>query len=293
MSYNSNVQNIDDLRNIFKANESASESFPNNYYPFWKMNDGEHAVIRLLPDANTENPNAFFVEKAMHNLVINGENKNVPCMSMYGEDCPICAVSSAYYNKGDKVNGKKYWKKRQYLMQAIVIKDPLPKDETTGENFEGKVCCIAMGFQLYNIIKDASMSGELDAIPFHFKNGVDFIIKKTKQGEYSNYVLSKFMRTNRDLTDDEIAIAEAGMIDLATLIPRQPTVEAIQESLSAAMNTNSDISPTASYDDPTSSYSADTTTTDTTVSGDDDGEGSDEADAILAEILNRKRNGSE
>ena len=69
----------------------------------------------------------------MHNLEINGDRKSVPCLSMYGEDCPICAVSSAYYKAEDKENGKKYWKKKQHIAQALIVEDPLPADEATQE----------------------------------------------------------------------------------------------------------------------------------------------------------------
>lgn len=286
----SNEWTLDRMKAAFAANESAKDSFSNNYYPFWQMNEGEHAVVRFLPDANMENPMGWFVEKRMHNLVINGEKKSVPCMTMYGDDdCPICKVSSAFYDKGDEDSGKAYWRKRQYLTQAIVVTDPLQADQQTGETHEGKVRLLALGFQLYNIIKDATMTGELDTVPFLFKNGVDFIIKKSKQGKFSSYALgSKFMRTNRDLTDDEIAMAQESMIDLATLLPRKPTVEFLQEQLSASLNGESTVSA--------SSYNTDTTT-DTTVAAEDagyqaktdDGAGGDEAEKILAEIRDRKK----
>jgi len=281
-------KSLEELRNAFKQNESSNDNYPNNYYPFWQMPEGTQAVVRFLPDVNEDNPMGFMVEKYMHNLVINGEKKNVPCMKMYGEECPICKVSKTFYDKDDKENGKKYWRKRQYLTQALIVKDPLPKNED-GESYEGKVCCIALGFQLYQIINDAIMSDdELSAMPYMFKDGVDFIIKKSKQGEYSTYALgSKFMRNSRSLTDDEVALATAEMIDLSTLLPKQPTLEFLQESLSAALNSDDNVTHTAttsSYDnsDSMSSSSQD-------VSSDD--EGNDEADAILAEIRNRKNAG--
>ena len=71
------------------------------------MKNGEQAIIRFLPDKNQDNPLGFLVEKLSHALTINGERKTVPCLRMYGEDCPICAVSSAYYKDEDKENGKK------------------------------------------------------------------------------------------------------------------------------------------------------------------------------------------
>jgi len=107
------------------------ESFTNNYYPFWDMEVGQRAVLRFLPDADGSNPRMFMVEKISHNLVINGQKRTVPCMSMYGEDCPVCKVSQDYYKVDDKENGKRYWKKKQYIAQALVVEDPLPADAKT------------------------------------------------------------------------------------------------------------------------------------------------------------------
>lgn len=286
------IETLDDLRNALLQNESPTkQNFANNYYPFWEMGEGQHAVVRFLPDANEANPLGFVLEKRMHNLIINGEKKNVPCMTMYDEECPICKVSKAFYDKGDEDRGKAYWRKRQYLTQAIVVEDPLPPNEQTKENYEGKVCCLALGFQLYNIIKDAIKTGELDTIPYMFNNGVDFIIKKSKQGKWSTYALgSAFKRSNRDLTEEEVAMAQRDMIDLATLLPRKPTIETLQESLTASLNATA-----STMDEPSTSHTTSETEDNVDVAAtagyqesEDGGEGGDEADAILAEIRNRK-----
>jgi len=304
--------NIDQLRAAFKQNEDAgkSDSYNNNYYPFWKMNDGQQAIIRFLPDANEENPMDFFVEKVMHNLVINGEKKNVPCETMYGatsKECPICRVSSAFYKKDDEENGKKYWRKKQYLMQALVVEDPLPANTETGETYEGKVCCIALGFQLYEIIKEASLSGELDTIPYKFKDGVDFIIKKTPQGKWSTYTVgSGFKRKNRDLTDEEIATATEGMIDLSTLLPKRPEIEALESMLAASLTeVDEDVSAVSAAGAATSAATTekdedkspldfeDTSEAEevtSTTSDEDEDEDEDDAEEILAKILQRKGN---
>lgn len=226
---------IDQLRAAFKTDESR-QSRPNNYYPFWNMKEGERAVIRFLPDKDPENPLGFMVEKLMHTLVINGENKSVPCMKMYDEDCPICKVSAAYYKAKDDANGKKYWRKKQHLTQALIVEDPLPADSDSGETHEGKVRFIALGYQLYNIIKEAFESGDLDEIPFAYEGGCDFIIKKTAQGQYATYAVgSGFARKASDLDEDQVAIAEDQMIELSTLLPNSPELEKVEGMLEAAL----------------------------------------------------------
>jgi hypothetical protein len=219
-----------------KAEPEQTTNFSNNYYPFWNIQEGEEAIIRFLPDANDENPTGFLLEKVTHKLEINGETRNVPCLKMYGEECPICKVSSAFYKEGDKANGKKFWRSKQHLAQALIVKDPLPVDKETGETHEGKVRYLSLGWQLFEVIKTAFESGDLDVPPFAFEGGCDFIIKKTKQGEYDTYAIaSRFARKSRDLDDDEIEIAEEGMVDLSTLLPPKPVYEKVQAMLEAAL----------------------------------------------------------
>lgn len=222
------------------ATEAKSENTSgsnNNYYPFWDMQVGQRAVIRFLPDLNENNTRGFLVEKVTHNLDINGQRRSVPCLSMYDEDCPICKVSQDYYKAKDEVNGKRYWKKRQYIAQAIVVEDPLPVNDDTGENHQGKVRAISLGFQIYNIIKEAFGSDDLDEIPYDFEGGYDFVIKKTEQGQYASYAVgTKFANKQRALDDDELAAADEGMIDLATLLPANPGEDWIRTRLNADLN---------------------------------------------------------
>jgi len=235
---------LEQLTAAFKKQDT-SESRPSNYYRFWDMKDGERAVVRFLPDANQENPFGFMVEKLMHNLEINGERKTVPCLKMYDDECPVCKVSSAYYkDEGkDSVNGKKYWRKKQHIVQALIIEDPLAENPETGENSEGKIMFLNLSYQLYSVIKAAFESGDLDNIPFNFEGGYDFIIKKTQSGDYSKYdVGSNFARRSTDLTPDEIALAEDESVDLSTLLPSSPGLEKVEAMLEAALTG-------ASYDD--------------------------------------------
>jgi hypothetical protein len=288
---------IEELRSAFKQEDTQSNR-PNNYYPFWTMKVGEQAVVRFLPDANQENPLGFMVEKLKHSLMINGEKKTIPCLKMYGEDdCPICAVSSAYYKADDKVNGKKYWRNKQHLVQALIIEDPLPANSETQETYEGKVCVLALGFQLFNIIKEAFESGELDEIPYAYKDGCNFIIKKSKQGDYDTYAVgSKFTRKTSSLDEDEIAFVEEELLELNTLLPAHPTFEKLEAMLEAELSGNSyeedddgddkdETTPSEAPKKKTKSTPKKELTEDDDV---DDEDFSDEASEILAKIRNRR-----
>jgi len=220
-------------------NQGNKGNFTNKYYPFWNMPTNQRCVIRFLPDLNEDNARGFLVEKVFHNLTVNGKNKSVPCLSMYGEDCPICKLSQDYYKNKDEANGKKYWRKKQYIAQAIVIEDPIPADAATGETHAGKVRYFALGYQIHNIIKDsfASVDDPLESIPYEFKDGYDFVIKKTEKGGYADYMVgTKFLSKQRSLTDDEIAAASEGMGDLASLLPKNPGLDKVQAYLNADIN---------------------------------------------------------
>ena len=222
------------------ATSDNKESRPSNYYRFYDMNFNETATVRLLPDANKNNPMEFTVEKLMHNLTINGERRSVPCMKMYdpNAECPICKVSSAFYKEEgkDSPNGKKYWRKKQHILQCLVIDDPLPANPETGENSEGKIRYLNFGFQLFSVIKEALTGGDLEALPWDVNEGYDFVIKKTQQGDNAKYDLgSKFVRKQSSLTEDEIALVEEESIDLSTLIPPQMDIEKLEAMLNASL----------------------------------------------------------
>lgn len=226
-------QDFSDFKAKFAAGTAAGNAGKNNYYPFFKMPDDSSSRVRFLPDANEDNPLGFMIEKITHQLKVNGETKTVPCLASYGEECPICKVSKEYYDAGDKVNGKLYWKKKNYLAQAMVMEDPII--DKGHESAEGKVKVFSIGYSIFKIIKDSFESGELDVAPFAFEGGTDFIIKKTKQGDFASYTLSKFARRSSDLTEDQIAYAEEHMIDLATMLPKKPELATIEGLLMAAL----------------------------------------------------------
>ena len=65
----------------------------NAIYPHWNMQEGKEAVVRFLPDGNTDNT-FFWVERAMIKLPFAGikgetDSRNtivqVPCVEMYND----------------------------------------------------------------------------------------------------------------------------------------------------------------------------------------------------------------
>lgn len=277
-----------------EENRPQREPRQSNYYPFWNMKIGERAVVRFLPDKNTSNPRGFLAEKLMHTLEINGEVKSVPCLKMHGgqaADCPICKVSQEYYKQKNEVLGKKYYKKKQYIGQVLVLEDPLPANEDTGEKHTGKVRLITLGFQLYNVIKEAFKDQEaLPEVPYLFDKGTDFIIKKTQQGEHATYAIgSRFANKQRPLTDEERSIAMEGMVDLATLLPRDFGKDKTEAMLEAALTGKALSEDDGQADDDVDTPPSEVVTLKPDnvkigVRNNDD----EDVDRMLAEIRNRK-----
>lgn len=223
---------INALRAAFGSGNKPSA--PSNYFPFFTMNDGEQSTIRFLPDVNQENPLGFLVEKRTHVLKVNGRDKSVPCLKMYGKQCPICAASSQYYNAGDRVNGKKYYRKIQHIGQALIVATTVaPKDGE--EDFEGTVRLVQISPQIHKVIHESIMSGDLEDVPSDFENGTNFIIKKDKQGEYSSYSFSKFAKRETALDEDTVEYVKTQMKDLSTLLPAEPSLEEVEAWLEAEM----------------------------------------------------------
>jgi len=220
-----------------------------SYYPFHKLPENKSATLRFIPDANPDNELGFLVERRMHELLVDGDKSRVACLEMYGKKCPICDLSRSYYKAKDTVNGKKYWHKKDYMSKAIVVKDGMPADPETGETYTGKVVIVNIGKTLYDIIAHNISSGDLgDDLPCDIRSGFDFIITRTTKpgpnGEkWSDYGLSKFARASRALEDEEVALLELedesgatpNFIDIATMLPKEPEVEFVENLLEQSL----------------------------------------------------------
>lgn len=172
------------------------------FFNFWKMDVDSTTIVRFLPDADEENPMGFLVENLAHELTINGKREKVPCLKMYGEDCPICALSQKYYDEkspdhNEKL-GKKYYRKKSYISQVLVV------DTTIEHDQEQLVKLMEFGPKIFKQIQAAFSSGDLEEAPFELKGGYNFRIKKSKSGEFADYGTSSFAPKQTDVADDII-----------------------------------------------------------------------------------------
>lgn len=194
---------LDQLKNAFSQKTTSSENSDwKKFFSFWKMEPDTQVTVRFLPDLDEDNALGFLVENLSHELVINGDRKKVPCLQMYGEACPICEESKRHYDEKNEEMGKKYYKKKSYIGQVLVIECPFEYDQ------EPIVKLIDFGPKIFKAIQAAFQSGDLEEVPYNLVGGYNFRIKKTKSGQYADYATSSFSPKQTDVSDEVLSQVE-------------------------------------------------------------------------------------
>lgn len=203
----------------------------NGIYPHWEIPVDATASLRFLPDGDSKN-DFFWVERLVINLPFPGIKNQpesrpvtvkVPCVDMWEPNsCPILAEVRPWFKDPALHDlGKKYWKKRSYILQGFVRKNPLADDETP----ENPIRRFIMSPSIFGMIKAAVMDPELEELPTDYVRGLDFHVTKTqKGGKYSDYSTSKWSRKESPLTEEELeAIEEHGLFNLSDFLPKRPS----------------------------------------------------------------------
>lgn len=207
----------------------------NAIYPHWNTPENETSVVRFLPDGDPNN-DFFWVERQMINLSFSGvkggdEGKpitiKVPCVEMWGnQKCPIHEEIRPWFKDTSMEEmARKYWKKRSYLYQGLVINSAFDDDAP-----ENPIRRFVISTQIHGIIKNALMDPDFgDEMPTDYDQGVDFRITKTKKGQYADYTTSSWARKERSLDQTERdAIAEHGLFNLSDFLPKKPGDEELK-----------------------------------------------------------------
>jgi hypothetical protein len=228
-----------------KSGQGQRTQSDNAIYPHWNMDEGTSAAIRFLPDADSKNT-FFWVERQIIKLPFNGVKGDpsmkqvivqVPCVEMYGDNCPILAEVRPWY-KDDTLKdmANKYWKKRSYLFQGFVRQNPIGNDVTPANPIRRFV----ISPQIFTIIKASLMDPEIQELPTDYMRGLDFNIKKTSKGGYADYSTSNWARRESALTEAEQAAIEAhGLFNLADFLPKKPSeseLRVIKEMFEASVD---------------------------------------------------------
>jgi hypothetical protein len=213
-----------------------SGGFDNAIYPHWNTPFDETSVIRFLDDADPTN-DFFWRERQMINISFSGvkgqdEGKpvtvKVPCVEMWdGQKCPIHQEIRPWFKDPSMEDmARKYWKKKSYLYQGIVVASGFAEEETP----ENPVRRFIISTQIHTGIKAALMDPDFgDVMPTDYDMGVDFRVTKTKKGQYADYTTSSWARKERSLNQEERdSIVEHGHHNLNEFMPKKPTDEELR-----------------------------------------------------------------
>ena len=217
----------------------------NGIFAHWNIAEGQTATVRFLPDADTNNT-FFWIERAMIKLPfagVKGDTNSkpvtvqVPCMEMWGEQCPVLTeVRPWFKDKSLEDMGRKYWKKKSYLFQGLVINSQMQEDKVP----ENPIRRFIMSSQIFNIVKNALMDNEIEEMPTDFVRGLDFKIAKTSKGGYADYTTSSWSRRERALSTEELAaVKQYGLFDLKSFLPKKPNdaeLNSIKEMFTASVD---------------------------------------------------------
>jgi len=215
----------------------STQSGDNGLFAHWNIPEGTSAVIRFLPDGDDSNT-FFWRERLMMRFEfpgIKGQDESrkcivqVPCVDMWGEACPVHAQLRPWFNDPSMEQlARKYWKKRSYVFQGIVVSSPLDEDNAP----ENPIRRMIISPQIFTIIKSALMDVEMEEIPTDYERGTDFRINKTQKGGYADYSTSSWARKERGLNEEELsAVSKHGLFDLGDFMPKRPGKEEVDIQL--------------------------------------------------------------
>lgn len=241
---------LQEIRAKLAAQEQRSSSgqtrqFDNSIYPHWNLENSKESRIRVLPDGDKSNT-FFWVEKQMIKLPfagIKGEVDSkplvvqVPCMEMYNDTCPVLAeVRGWFKDKSLEELGRKYWKKRSYILQGFVVEDGL-NEESKPEN---PIRRFQFTNQLYTLIKNGLFDPEIDEMVTDYVHGLDFRIIQGSKGGFNDYGGSVWTRRERPLSNQEsAAIDQYKLFNLKEFLPKKPNdaeLKAIVEMFHASVD---------------------------------------------------------
>jgi hypothetical protein len=204
------------------AQRTSSNTGDNASYPFWNMETGSSATVRFLPDGD-ENNTFFWVKREVLKIPFagieggdyptsNNVEVTVPCAEMWGEVCPVIQAIRPWWNDpAKKEDARTYYKKKSYIFQGFVKNSPFVEENLP----ENPIRRFVINPSIFNIIEKSLMDPEMEEMPTDFVGGVDFRIRKDKQGEYANYTGSEWSRKTRSLDAEELtAIETHGLFDL-------------------------------------------------------------------------------
>lgn len=216
-------------------------------FPFWNIDVGKSCILRFVPDADEKNP-YIWAEKILFKWTFSDPRNphkpvtvTMPCKEMYDgpKTCAVMNVLRPMW-KSDEDTARKYWPKRSYIYAGFVRKSDWPEQNPP----ENPLRKFLVNKKMHGFIKETLLSTDEATMfthsPDDYENGTDFVVKKTKDGQWDSYSTSQWARSPSSLTDAEIlAIEKYGLIDLKSGFPPRPSEEAFAlqlDMLNAALD---------------------------------------------------------
>lgn len=224
----------------------------NLFFRYKRMPDGGTSTIRLLPIsqdvAELEARPKFWLPKKVIRLRFENPLQEgsevvlaIPVLQMFvggkTEDDIILKQVKALYDEADSLAKKgeedrakeirttasAHWTRGECLAQGFVTRTGLQEDNQP----ENPVRLFELNKQIMNIIQAAVNSEDpetrLEFWPVHGKKGSNFVIKKTKSGEWPSYTSSCFSRQTSPWTDEmKAAVGTHGLWNLNDFLPARP-----------------------------------------------------------------------
>lgn len=223
------------------------------YYRYKRMDYGQSCTLRFLPSsaelAENEVQPSFWLERKVIRLRFDDPAQEggvvilpIPVMQMYkggkaDDDIILRQVTPLYdeadklkkageQEKSDQVRAKAsyHWHRGEAIAQCFVPRSPFVEQDLP----ENPIRLVELNKQLRTVISNTLNSDDpevkLEAWPCHGKKGTNFVIKKTKSGDWPAYNSgSCFSRHVTPWTQEQIAALEKfGLFNLETFLPARP-----------------------------------------------------------------------
>lgn len=165
-------------------------------------------ILRFLPQKDpTKQPIVRYLSHATKNAIGRWFFLD-KCPSTFGLPCPACEHAGRLYDEakaqGDpkhlKDEAKKFYKKKHYLVNVYIVKDP-----SVPEN-NGKVFIYDMPMTVYNKLLNKLAPEDPNDDPIQVNDlweGRDFKLVIGQKAEYNNYDNAEFKDQNSPIADSE------------------------------------------------------------------------------------------
>lgn len=201
-----------------ESSKSYGEKDPALWYPELDKAKNGYAVIRFLPEKDTDLP---WVKTYSHGFKKNNNWFIEECPTTIDAKCPVCESNSELWNSGvdsDKDIARDRKRRQSWYANVLIL-----QDDKNPENV-GQVKIFKFGFKIFQKIKDKLTPPEAfaDESPvniFDFWEGANFKLKIRKVEGMVNYDSSSFEDPSQlCATDKEMEVVWDGMHDIGKFV---------------------------------------------------------------------------